>query len=373
MADEPQAGQGALLGIAQKLAAEESRQITTGLNGATSSASLPNRPEALDLYWSGYLKRLQLAGQPVANGPGSSLSAASASAASAAHAQLLQTLGGHKGAAPAAPGPSGLAGSSIGPGGLAAPRAVRPQDSQASMQLADLAMALKKQAAAPLPGTSGASAFSQPAAAAWGNDGGSSGNGGGSSTPSRPAGMRRQGSDGLRRGSSGSLPSGMRGTTAPATGRRTGKRTARDALASEALPFKKRMDLNRAAATAAAADDDGSESAEEGAEMALVRMRSGEAPLALPSADDLGKDDEMPTAGGPKCSKEKNRQAQRRFRERQKTLIGDLRENVRLLHSEVESQSKQIFVLQEENRLLKVLLGDRQVMAAGQPPQQQQS
>jgi hypothetical protein len=39
-------------------------------------------------------------------------------------------------------------------------------------------------------------------------------------------------------------------------------------------------------------------------------------------------------------------QAQRRFRERQKTLIGDLRENVRLLHSEVDSQSKQIFVLQ---------------------------
>ena len=53
MAGEPQAGQGALLGIAQKLAAEESRQITTGLNGATSSASLPNRPEALDLYWWG--------------------------------------------------------------------------------------------------------------------------------------------------------------------------------------------------------------------------------------------------------------------------------------------------------------------------------
>ena len=53
MAGEAQAGQGALLGIAQKLAAEESRQITTGLNGATGSASLPNRPEALDLYWWG--------------------------------------------------------------------------------------------------------------------------------------------------------------------------------------------------------------------------------------------------------------------------------------------------------------------------------
>jgi hypothetical protein len=174
------------------------------------------------------------------------------------------------------------------------------------------------QAAAPLPGTSGASAFSQPGAVALGNDGGSSGGGAGSSTPSR---MRRQGSDGLRRGSSGSLPNGTRGTTgAPppalpvlcdgtvhqsvqvlviypavtahrvsiiplpcgdlmtdtaglATGRRTGKRTARDSLSSEALPFKKRMDLNRAAAITAAGDDDGSESAEEGAEMALVRMR----------------------------------------------------------------------------------------------------
>jgi hypothetical protein len=35
--------------------------------------------------------------------------------------------------------------------------------------------------------------------------------------------------------------------------------------------------------------------------------RSGEAPM-LPSADDLGRGDETPTAGGPKCSKEKNRQ-----------------------------------------------------------------
>lgn len=140
--------------------------------------------------------------------------------------------------------------------------------------------------------------------------------------------------------------------------------------------------------------------------MSTAHGRSGEAPV-LPSMDDLGKGDEAPTAGGPKCSKEKNRQvgchctkvctatvtahtpheaclaaftwpateqalsspvavytrvktrhtagrdsncrvlqAQRRFRERQKTLIGDLRENVRLLHSEVDSQSKQIFVLQ---------------------------
>jgi hypothetical protein len=39
-------------------------------------------------------------------------------------------------------------------------------------------------------------------------------------------------------------------------------------------------------------------------------------------------------------------QAQRRFRERQKSLIGDLRESVSALTRETEAQSKQIFVLQ---------------------------
>ena len=39
-------------------------------------------------------------------------------------------------------------------------------------------------------------------------------------------------------------------------------------------------------------------------------------------------------------------QAQRRFRERQKSLIGDLRESVSTLTRETEAQSKQIFVLQ---------------------------
>lgn len=58
-----------------------------------------------------------------------------------------------------------------------------------------------------------------------------------------------------------------------ATGKRTGKRSARDTLASEALPFKKRPDLNRAPPAPAAADDDEDDLAEEGAEMALVRMR----------------------------------------------------------------------------------------------------
>lgn len=61
-----------------------------------------------------------------------------------------------------------------------------------------------------------------------------------------------------------------------ATGKRGTKRTARDSLATETLPLKKRLDLNRAAATDADAADDADgdgESAEEGAEMALVRMR----------------------------------------------------------------------------------------------------
>ena len=39
-------------------------------------------------------------------------------------------------------------------------------------------------------------------------------------------------------------------------------------------------------------------------------------------------------------------QAQRRFRERQKSLIGDLRESVSTLTRETEAQSKQIYVLQ---------------------------
>ena len=39
-------------------------------------------------------------------------------------------------------------------------------------------------------------------------------------------------------------------------------------------------------------------------------------------------------------------QAQRRFRERQKSLIGDLRESVSALTRDNEAQSKQIFVLQ---------------------------
>lgn len=131
--------------------------------------------------------------------------------------------------------------------------------------------------------------------------------------------------------------------------------------------------------------------------------RSGEAPAIPQPVQDEDKGADAGAVGGPKCSKEKNRQvrcrtyaaieqhciarkwrtflpvqrqrscavcslrltpnpcittmpksvveagvlqAQRRFRERQKTLIGDLREHVRSLQADVDSQAKQIFVLQ---------------------------
>ena len=57
-------------------------------------------------------------------------------------------------------------------------------------------------------------------------------------------------------------------------------------------------------------------------------------------------EDALMAAGGGKCSKEKNREAQRRFRERQKSLIGDLREMVSALTREGHAQSKRVFGLQ---------------------------
>ena len=51
------------------------------------------------------------------------------------------------------------------------------------------------------------------------------------------------------------------------TGRRTGKRTVRDVPPRDSLPLKKR------AAAAAAEPSDGEDSDEEGAEVALMRMR----------------------------------------------------------------------------------------------------
>lgn len=58
----------------------------------------------------------------------------------------------------------------------------------------------------------------------------------------------------------------------------------------------------------------------------------------------MGGDDAL--TAGSKCSKEKNREAQRRFRERQKSLIGDLRDTVDALTRESQAQSKRIFGLQ---------------------------
>jgi hypothetical protein len=61
-------------------------------------------------------------------------------------------------------------------------------------------------------------------------------------------------------------------------------------------------------------------------------------------------EDGLALASGGKCSKE-NREAQRRFRERQKSLIGDLRETVNVLTREGQAQSKRIFGLQVSNTL----------------------
>lgn len=72
---------------------------------------------------------------------------------------------------------------------------------------------------------------------------------------------------------------------------------------------------------------------------------------ADPSAADGG-------AGGMSKNKirEKNRQAQRRFRERQRTLIKELRVQVELLCKTVKDQQADLDRLQHENRLMKVLL-----------------
>ncbi|KAK9792479.1 hypothetical protein WJX73_003934 [Symbiochloris irregularis] len=62
--------------------------------------------------------------------------------------------------------------------------------------------------------------------------------------------------------------------------------------------------------------------------------------------------------GGVKCAKEKNRQAQRRFRERQKGLISALKERADALARQVEDQARNIEALEKENMLLKAMMGD---------------
>ena len=73
-----------------------------------------------------------------------------------------------------------------------------------------------------------------------------------------------------------------------------------------------------------------------------------------------------------KNAKEKNRQAQRRFRERQKGLINALKDRAHNLDKRVEEQAQAIHTLKEENNMLKLLLAEKayapQLM---QPPQLQ--
>ncbi|EFJ50716.1 hypothetical protein VOLCADRAFT_103787 [Volvox carteri f. nagariensis] len=52
-------------------------------------------------------------------------------------------------------------------------------------------------------------------------------------------------------------------------------------------------------------------------------------------------------------AKEKNRQAQRRFRERQKDLIANLKQRVEDLQSRVAESEKEIIALKEENAMLR--------------------
>eukprot|EP00798_Chlamydomonas_sp_ICE-L_P001378 gene1378-32744_t len=65
------------------------------------------------------------------------------------------------------------------------------------------------------------------------------------------------------------------------------------------------------------------------------------------------------------CAKEKNRQAQRRFRERQKTLVDSLKELVVALVSQVSERDSLMEKLREENRNLE----SRLLAAASAPPQ----
>ena len=60
-----------------------------------------------------------------------------------------------------------------------------------------------------------------------------------------------------------------------------------------------------------------------------------------------------------KNAKEKNRQAQRRFRERQKGLITALKDRAHNLDKRVEEQAQIIHTLKEENNMLKLLLAEK--------------
>ena len=99
----------------------------------------------------------------------------------------------------------------------------------------------------------------------------------------------------------------------------------------------------------------------------------------LVSEDMMGFDNEEGGSGSRlqvplyKNAKEKNRQAQRRFRERQKGLINALKDRAHSLDKRVEEQAQTIHTLKEENNMLKLLLAEKayapQLM---QPVQHQQ-
>ena len=101
-----------------------------------------------------------------------------------------------------------------------------------------------------------------------------------------------------------------------------------------------------------------------------LRVLASEAPAAkestlLVSEDMMGFDNEEGGSGSRlqvplyKNAKEKNRQAQRRFRERQKGLINALKDRAHSLDKRVEEQAQSIHTLKEENNMLKLLLAEK--------------
>ncbi|KAK9831867.1 hypothetical protein WJX81_003593 [Elliptochloris bilobata] len=68
-----------------------------------------------------------------------------------------------------------------------------------------------------------------------------------------------------------------------------------------------------------------------------------------------------------KCAKEKNRAAQRRFRERQKCLITDLKVRAETLQNECEAQRRRIAELEKENSVLKDIMHRASVDNAAAP------
>ncbi|KAK9916809.1 hypothetical protein WJX75_007301 [Coccomyxa subellipsoidea] len=76
-----------------------------------------------------------------------------------------------------------------------------------------------------------------------------------------------------------------------------------------------------------------------------------------PAGADSGQAGLSQAGGGvAKCAKEKNRAAQRRFRERQKGLISALKEREETLSKQCEEQKRLIETLQKEIQVLKEII-----------------